>query len=103
MGKYTCKICKKDSFSRSGLTQHVNMIHEGRRTLSQGSFEENQRNIQIPQRSAQDEDLWNTLIFLRQEIVTKFSAKRPKIFSEKMKGAELDILFKDLIKTIAFY
>ena len=103
MGKYTCKICKKGSFSRSGLTQHVNMIHERRRTLSQGSFEENQRNIQIPQRSAQDEDLWNTLIFLRQEIVTKFSAKRPKVFSEKMKGAELDILFKDLIKTIAFY
>jgi hypothetical protein len=83
MGKYTCKICKKGSFSRSGLTQHVNMIHEGRRTLSQGSFEENQRNIQIPQRSAQDEDLWNTLIFLRQEIVTKFPAKRPKVFPKK--------------------
>jgi len=66
------------------------MIHEGRRTLSQGSFEENQRNIQIPQRSVQDEDLWNTLIFLRQEIVTKFPAKRPKVFPEKTEGAELE-------------
>ena len=103
MGKYIYKICKKGSFSRSGLTQHVNMIHEGRRTLSQGSFEENQRNIQIPQRSAQDEDLWNTLIFLRQEIVTKFPTKWPKVFPEKTEGTELDILFKDLIKTIAFY
>src|SRR5436305_11018747 len=98
MGKYTCKICKKGSFSHSGLTQHVNIIQEGRRTLSQGSFEENQRNIQIPQRSAQDKDLWNTLIFLRQEIVTKFPAKRPKVFSKKMKAAELEEVENNTIR-----
>ena len=73
MGKYSCKICKKGSFSSSGLIQHANMVHDGRRTLSQGLIEDN-REIKVSQRSVQDEDLWKTSIFLRPQNSTKISS-----------------------------
>src|SRR5277367_3731270 len=85
MGKYSCKICKKGSFYRSGLTQHVNMVHDRRRTLSQGLFEDNPEIIQASQRSVQDENLWKTLIFLRPfQISTKISSEMSTEFFAEM-------------------
>src|SRR5271170_6782956 len=85
MGKYSCKICKKGSFSHSGLTQHVNMVHDGRRTLSQWLFKDKPEIIQASQRSVQDENLWKTSIFLRPpQISTKISSEMSTEFFAKM-------------------
>ena len=43
---YHCQICKKESTSLSGLMQHVNAMHGGKRTLSRGLFENESEIIQ---------------------------------------------------------
>ena len=35
MAKYRCRICKKYFSTPSGLTQHANAVHRGKRTVSQ--------------------------------------------------------------------
>jgi hypothetical protein len=83
---YHCQICKKGSTSLSGLTQHVNAVHGGRRTLSQGLFENESEIIQESRRPVHNEALWNTSIFLRpssQAISTEIPAEFPKEISEE--------------------
>ena len=74
MGKYSCKVSKRGSFSRSGLTQHTNKLHK---ILSQKLFKE-KLEIQESRRSLHDEDLWKTPIFLRPQNSAKFFVEMPK-------------------------
>ena len=74
MGKYSCKVSKRGSFSHSGLTQHTNKLHK---ILSQKLFKE-KLEIQESRRSLQEEDLWKTSIFLRPQNSAKFFVEMPK-------------------------
>ena len=61
MAKYRCRICKKYFSTPSGLTQHANAVHRGRRTVSQPTGYTLQRSqpSQPIQRSEHDADLWS--------------------------------------------
>ena len=72
--------------------QHVNMVHNGRRTLSQGLFKDNPEIIQASQRSVQDESLWKTSIFLRPPQIST------KIFSERSTSKMPKEIIKKVVK-----
>ena len=61
MAKYCCRICKRYFTTSSGLTQHANAVHRGRRTVSRPTGDTLQRpqSSQPIQRPEHDADLWN--------------------------------------------
>jgi hypothetical protein len=63
MAKYHCKLCKKQFSTHSGLTQHANAVHHGRKTVSKPSqrAQQSQSSPQI-QRPEHDANLWSMSI-----------------------------------------
>jgi hypothetical protein len=64
MTKYHCRICKRSFSTPSGLTQHVNAVHHGRRTLSQPreNILQQSQQYQPITRPEHDADLWSMAI-----------------------------------------
>lgn len=61
MAKYRCQICKKHFSTPSGLTQHANAVHRGRKTVSQptGHILQRSQQSQPIQRPEHDANLWS--------------------------------------------
>jgi len=63
MVRYCCQICKRKFASSSGLTQHANAVHRGRKTISR-QIEHIPRQIEPLSRPMHNEDLWRKPIVL---------------------------------------
>src|SRR3954452_9740906 len=74
MINYRCRICKKKFSTASGLTRHVNTMHQGRTTLSRETeinSQQSRRTYSVP-RPEHDENLWNSPVTITPVTNTNF-------------------------------